>query len=353
MNYRWVDLNADHFAQANEVLVDQPAITSAGGFNPANPTSVTSANVLDPDLRAPITTSVVAGIDHELRPNLAVGVNYSYTRTNRLFGNFSGTITPRVGVTLADYSAGSGFSGTIPLEGGTPYDVPTYIPSAAAIAAGGNGFETTNVPGFYTDYHGIEVTLNKRLSNRWMGRMGVALNNSREHFSEAAGIYDTNGNPTRTATEPLVDGGQFAPQSGGSGAGTIYINAKWQFNANALYQAAYGLELSANVFGRQGYPFPIVRTGTAAALGADSALTVLLSPKIDTFRYPNLWNTDFRLARAFRPGQMNVRVMFDVFNLMNANTALVRVNDITSPSFNALAQNLSPRIARIGLVVGF
>ena len=80
---------------------------------------------------------------------------------------------------------------------------------------------------------------------------------------------------------------------------------------------------------------------------------MLLSPKIDTFRYPNLWNTDFRLARAFRPGQMNVRVMFDVFNLMNANTALVRVNDITSPSFNALAQNLSPRIARIGLVVGF
>ena len=33
---------------------------------------------------------------------------------------------------------------------------------------------------------------------------------------------------------------------------------------------------------------------------------------------------------------------------MNANTALVRVNDITSPTFNALAQNLSPRIARVG-----
>jgi len=42
-----------------------------------------------------------------------------------------------------------------------------------------------------------------------------------------------------------------------------------------------------------------------------------------------------------------------VFNIMNANTALVRVNDVTSPTFNTLAQNLSPRIARIGLVVGF
>ena len=107
------------------------------------------------------------------------------------------------------------------------------------------------------------------------------------------------------------------------------------------------------MFGRQGYPFPIVRSGTAAALGADSALTVLLSPRIDTFRYPNLWNTDFRVAHAFRPGGSNIRVILDVFNVLNANTALVRVNDVTSTTFNALAQNLSPRIARVGLVVGF
>ncbi len=61
-----------------------------------------------------------------------------------------------------------------------------------------------------------------------------------------------------TATEPLENGGQFAPQSGGIGSGTIYINAKWQFNANAMYQAPWGLEVSANVLGRlskMGRPF--------------------------------------------------------------------------------------------------
>ena len=132
-------------------------------------------------------------------------------------------------------------------------------------------------------------------------------------------------------TEPLVDGGQFAPQSGGSGAGTIYINAKWQFNANALYQAPCGIELSANVFGRQGYPFPIVRTGTAAALGADSGTDGPPQPaRSIRSGYPNLWNTDFRVAQAFRPGGMsNIRLMLDVFNVFNANTALVRVNDVT------------------------
>ena len=80
--YRWADFNGDHFAQANEVNLNQ-FITAAGGFNPANPTAVTSANVLDPNLKAPKTTSVVAGIERELRPNLAVKANYSYTRTTR------------------------------------------------------------------------------------------------------------------------------------------------------------------------------------------------------------------------------------------------------------------------------
>jgi hypothetical protein len=82
-------------------------------------------------------------------------------------------------------------------------------------------------------------------------------------------------------------------------------------------------------------------------------LSVLVSPQVDTFRYPNLWNTDFRVARGFRSGMVNVRLMLDLFNVFNANTALVRVNDVTAANFNALTQNLSPRIARIGLVVGF
>jgi hypothetical protein len=348
--YRWTDLNGDHFAQADEVNLNE-FITAAGGFNPANPTAVTSANVLDPNLKAPRTTSMVFGFDRELMPNLAVVMNYSYTKTTDLFGNFTGTITPRAGVDRDDYTPGAGFSGTLP--DGTPYNVATWIPNPAAIAAGGNGFVTTNVPGYFTDYNGIEVGLNKRLSNRWMGRVGFSWNNAREHFDDPNGMYDTNGNPTPTATEPLKNGGQFAPQSGGSGSGTIYINAKWQFNANAMYQAPLGLELSANVFGRQGYPQPFTRTGTTAALGADSGITVLLSPEIDTFRYPNLWNTDIRVARQFELNRVRVRAIFDVFNIMNANTALVRVSDVTSTSLNALAQNLSPRIARVGVVVGF
>jgi hypothetical protein len=60
-----------------------------------------------------------------------------------------------------------------------------------------------------------------------------------------------------------------------------------------------------------------------------------------------------RVAKEFRLQHTRVRVMADVFNLLNANTALVRVNNITSTTFNVITQNMTPRILRFGVVVGF
>jgi hypothetical protein len=345
--YRWVDTNGDHFAQADEVLTNQ-RLTQAGGFNPANPTAVTSANQLDSNLKPPMTDSFVAGVDRELMPHFALQLNYSYTRTTDLFGNLSANITPRVGVTLADYSAGPVLTGTLP--DGAPYSVPTFVANGTKVVAGGGGFLTTTVPGYSTDYHGLELALVKRLSKGWMGRVGFSYNNAREHFASDAGRYDTNGNPTPTANEPLVDGGQFAPSSSASsGSGSVYVNAKWQFNANGMYQAPFGIEASANVFGRQGYPFPLFRQ---QALGGES-LSVLVTPTVDYFRYDNVWDADVRLARAFKFQTLSVRVIGDLFNVANANTVLVRNNNILATTFNQIGQNLSPRIFRIGVEVGF
>jgi hypothetical protein len=286
---------------------------------------------------------VVAGVDRELGRNLALGAHYAYTRTGSLFGNLTGNITPRVGVSLGDYAPGVAVTGTLP--DGTPYNVPTFVADGARVAAGGGGFLLTNVPGYAIDYHGLELTLVKRLSDRWMGRLAFSYNDAREHFGDPAGRYDINGNPTRTVTEPLVDGGQYAPQASPG----IYLNAKWQFAASGMYQAAYGLEVAASVFGRQGYPFPVYRAQT---LGADT-LSVLLTPAVDTYRLPNVWSTDVRIARSFRLPLGSVRLVGDLFNVFNANTTLVGNHNLASPTFGQIVQNLSPRIFRAGVVVDF
>jgi len=60
-----------------------------------------------------------------------------------------------------------------------------------------------------------------------------------------------------------------------------------------------------------------------------------------------------RVARDFKFSGVTVRGMFDVFNLFNANTVLVRNNNLGSTTFNQIAQNLSPRIFRLGVEVKF
>ena len=194
-------------------------------------------------------------------------------------------------MTLDDYAPGAPLTGTLP--DGSSYDIPTFIPSASAVTASGGGFVLANVPGYTIDYSGIEVSLVKRLSQRWMGRVGFSYNDSREHFSSIDGLYDTNGNPTRDGQRAAR--GRRAARPAGRASGT-YLNAKWQFSANGMYQAWRGIELAASVFGRQGYPFPIYRSAT---LGADT-LNVLVSPEVDTFRLDNLWTTDLRVGRPFR-----------------------------------------------------
>jgi hypothetical protein len=45
--------------------------------------------------------------------------------------------------------------------------------------------------------------------------------------------------------------------------------------------------------------------------------------------------------------------MGDLFNVFNANTALVRGRNAAAATFNQISQNLSPRILRFGLRATF
>jgi len=357
--YRWTDVNGDTYAQANEVDTTQRIGNPGGGLDLANPTVVTSTNQLDPNLKPPVTQSFVLGFEREMARNLAVLVDYTYNKTSDLFNNMRGDITPRVGVTLSDYTPGSVITGTFP--DGNTYSVQTYVADPVKFAASKGGFYTTTVPGYYIDHHGVELGLVKRMSNRWMGRVSIGLNNDREHFSDPAGLYDTNGNPTPLITEPLADGGPLTYTSAANSG--IYMNAGWQFNANGMYLAPRDIEVGGSIFARQGYPNPIYRVVTVGTSPATENLNTLVTPAIDTYRHDNVWDTDIRVARDFRfqagNGAMKVRLIADFFNMFNANTALIRINNITPAggqtptNFNQITQNVFPRIMRLGVVVGF
>jgi hypothetical protein len=344
VDYPWVDANGDHLAQTSEVRVNLPLITSGGGFNTANPTSVTSANLIDPDFKAPTSMGFIVGFDRELMADLGVSVNYTQTRvTNH-------PMFPFIGVTTADWAP------IAPLVGSTPdgvaFNVPLFIPNPDKVAAVGGGRLLTNFDDYATSFQGVELSLTKRMSNRWMARVAGAWNNPREHYDMAVPVNET-GNPTRSDTFPLIDGGQWAPRSAGSGSGDVFINQRWNFNVNGAYQAAWGIELAGNLFGKQGTPYPYFRN---SALGREGNVRILLNPELDSTRFATLWNLDLRAAKNVRFGARgSVQVIADLFNVMNSNTEITRERNaaVAAANFRALGSNLSPRILRFGLRVGF
>jgi len=81
-----------------------------------------------------------------------------------VYGNFANAVTPRVGVVpglSSDYAQGPLVTGTLP--DGKAYSVQTYVPNASKVSAGGGGFFLTTIPGYCTDYHGVEISLTERI----------------------------------------------------------------------------------------------------------------------------------------------------------------------------------------------
>jgi Carboxypeptidase regulatory-like domain/TonB-dependent Receptor Plug Domain len=341
--YKWVDFNHDGFAQKNEILTNLGPQYS-NSINPAKPTALTSPNTLDANYHANHDNEVIAGIDHELIPNLSIGGAYTWRRTNGW-----PTWQPRIGLTSADYSVVA-----TPTAGA--YSAVVYAPDPALVAASGSGRELTNRPDYHSQYNGFEFTLNKRLSNKWMARAAFSLNSWTEYYDAADSIQ----NPTRTdstttagtgfVSGPQVNGGQIAPRSSGSGKGDLFYNARWQFNANGFYQLPLDFELGANVFGRQGYVEPLIIQTSA---GNDGRVRALATANVDDNRYPNVWDLDFRLAKTFRVQRASIIVSGDLFNALNAGTVLQRTRNLASSAFGSINEIISPRILRVGLKVQF
>jgi hypothetical protein len=338
--YKWVDTNNDGFAQKNEILTNLgPQYSNA--VDPAHPTSLTSPNTIDPNYHANHDNEFIVGIDHELIPNLSVGAAYTFRRTDDLPG-----WNPRIGLTSADYSVVAR-----PTNGN--FNAEVFAPDGDLVDASGGGRILTNRPDYHTNYSGLEFTLNKRLSNRWMTRVAFSFNDWTEHYTGPGAVQ----NPTRTdattsgtLSGPQVDGGQVAPRSGGSGKGDLFYNAKWQLNANGFYQLGHGFDLGANLFARQGYVNPYIFQVSA---GGDGNVRALAVPTLDEVRHPNLFDLDLRLAKNLRIQRVNLVLAADVFNVLNAGTVLQRNRNLGSAVFDSIAEIISPRILRIGVKFQF
>ena len=345
-----VDLNGDGLAQPDELLLDL-GILAAIGFDPNNPMSTDSVNRISPDLTSPRTHELIFGLDRELPiPNSAFTTSVTYRR----FTNF--TWAPLIGITSADYGIVDTLTATLPeAAGGGSVSQDVYAPLPGTVLPPGNGGEERNRNGYHQQYWGWEANFIKRLSNRWMARIGYSWNDHREYFTDrAAAIID----PTPTPTSPKRDGGLVITTTSGSGKSDIFfLTPKYQFIANGLYQAPLGINVAANLLVRQGYGQPYHEEIQAHPRDADAFKYVLLAPDVGANRLPAIKSFDLRIGKEFRFDEVSLNIDLDWFNILNAGTVLGRQYDIgAAPGLTGPGQTLeimNPSLLRLGFRIGF
>ena len=99
-------------------------------------------------------------------------------------------------------------------------------------------------PEYNQKYVGFELSATKRMSNRWMARVGFSTNSWKEYFPSASAYRDPTPTMSTTSASPNIDGGDVVSASSGSGKSSIYmIQPKFQLTANGAYQLPYDIDL--------------------------------------------------------------------------------------------------------------
>ena len=348
--YYAIDFNGDGVTQPDELLRDF-GILFADGFDPDDPISTDSVNRIASDLTSPRTHELVFGLDRELPiPNSALTASVTYRR----FSNF--TWAPLIGIRSADYDVVHTVTAGLPaVAGGGLVSQDVYAPRPGVTLPPGNGREERNREGYHQRYWGWETSFIKRLSNRWMARIGYSYNDHREYFMDrAAAIID----PTPSPTSPKRHGGLVITSTSGSGKSDIYFVApKFQLIANGLYRAPFGMNVAANLLVRQGFGQPYHEEIQAHQRDATAFKDVLLVADVGAHRLPAIKSFDVRIGKEFRVDDITMNVDLDWFNILNAGTVLGRQYDMgaaegpTGPG--KTLEIMNPSLLRLGFRLGF
>lgn len=357
--YYWNDANGDRRIQRNEIDFASGAFYHYG-FDPANPTSVVSPNTYDPNFKAGTTDEFLGGVDYEVLPEFVVGAAYTHRKYSGIAINRRCKLVDSTGTQCLAYLTPADFhfvrNVTGKLFDGTAVSFPLYgLNGGSAAVPAGSG--EVNRPTYNTTYDGIELTWQKRLSNKWMVRGNFSWNNWKQHGGTAACSDPTNAlSGTFGASCPGGAAGgsdiMVAPSGTGSGAfGNVFVNSRWNFNVSGLYELPWGFNIAANFYGREGYPFiQWITSNPGDGLGVRS---VLATSSIGAYRHKTVFDADVRLEKSINIRPLQVNLSVDVFNVANAGTVLQRQGRVNTSTYNRITETLSPRIVRAGARISF
>jgi hypothetical protein len=339
----------------------------SGNVNPNNPAQLIQPNAVNPNLSAPISNEFLLSAEHALMPELVVGLNLTYRVNSNLLQedqlvyddpnpgdpstfNSVGRVATRsdyVPVTVqVDTPSG--------LQNVTYYELRPGVSTHQGVFLHNGDYEST--------YKSAALTFNKRLSNHWMMRGNLTY--SDWYYNQAGDRPDPSILVGGGATDGLfVSPGSIVVQSSGVVSGSkpeVYINSKWAFALNGMYQffpdRPWGFNAAGNLTGRQGYPTPWFVTVPTAGGALPESVQV---GSTDSNRVDNIVDFDARIEKEFTFQEFGLTLGLDCFNLFNESFVLQRKNQLFSTlnpgplNVGFIDELISPRIFRIGARISF
>jgi len=305
----WNDANNDSTPQLGE-------LGTSTGFN------LGTTNRLNPDLKVPYTNEFAAELEQQLGKGLMFAGAYTYRGRRQLVGatNLAVPTTSYIPLTVTEVTSGR--------------SVTVYNQSPGLIGQFDVYYD--NHPELDDSYHAVDLTVEKRMNDRWMITGAVSFATSEGDINTEGGqnVADLN-NPNfmfRRGPEP----------------GTVGRSLK----VAGVYELPKGVTLSADAVYFEGVPQrTTVRVSSNTVKLTQNNQTLDVAP-FGAVRTADVKMMDLRITRRVTTGTLRIQPKMEIFNLFNAGVITQRVTQLGPSYGNALAF-LGARLIKFGATVEF
>jgi hypothetical protein len=285
---------------------------------------------MDRDANRPYSDEFNAGVDHQLARHLAVSVSYHRRQHRSGLG-----VVDQARPTSAYTPATRGY--TDPQRGPQTITVYALNPALATV----RDRVITNADVLESDYDGVQISFNKRMSDRWQLLGGLTLQ-SHTGFAHSGTFTNPTGSPYFTD----LNDPNYRLNRGDS---AVFTDIPWTFTLSGSYQLPYEVTVSGKYTARDGDPLDRRITVTGLPQGSTD---VFVQPRGEDRSETVSRFVDLRLAKRFSAGPGRLEASVDVFNLFNANHVLLQ-NEVIGSTLGRPSRILAPRIVRFGVTARF
>lgn len=334
-NFRWRDLNGNGDYDSGEVNLD-----TANGADFVS-LSGSSNNILNPDLRQPVTNEATVGFEREIVANLGFRALYVYKDYRDSIATVN-VLRPAGAYNIPITRRDPGPDGVL----GTSDDAGTvtiYDYDASYRGSTFVGNERENSPAM-SRYQSVEMTLTKRSAGKWFGMASFWATKNHRWIS-AFPPGDARSTPNDDYF-PLDTTWSWASNISGS------YRLPWDVNVGAYLQSKIGVQ------GQRTYIFAATDPDGGIPLRQLNTVNLRLEP-FGTRQGPSVRILNLRATKVFSVGgRSKLELNIEGFNVLNSSAPL-QVVYASGPTFGWYGASnsssagdtgiLTARVARVGV----